>query len=144
MANSTEIGLDTSVVLRLLVGEPAGQSGVAAEAILRAKRGGVAAMVSDLVVMEAYFALQASYQAPKRAALLALSRMFESGDIRPEPGGCAPAVLSESLKSTSKPGFVDRMIHAQYRRHRAGMVTFEKASVKLSGATVLEFADPDE
>lgn len=137
MANSTDIGLDTSVVLRLLVGEPEEQAETATEAILRTRQGGAQAMVSDLVVMEAYFALQAAYQVPKKAALSALARMFDSGDIQPEPGGCAPTILHECLKSTSKPGFVDRMIHAQYRRHGAGLATFEKASSKMQGVTVL-------
>lgn len=137
MATSTDIGLDTSVVLRLLVGEPAVQAEAAVAALSRAKRDGAAVIVSDLVVMEAYFALQAAYNVPKNAALNALAKMFNSGDVQPEPGGCAQDVLNECLKSSSKPGFVDRMIHAQYRNHGAHLTTFEKASGKLPGAEVL-------
>lgn len=143
MAKSIDIGLDTSVVLRLLVGEPAEQSKAAVEAILKARRSGTRVMVSDLVVMEAYFALQAFYQVPKKTALQSLSRMFESGDVQSEPGGCADTVLNECLKSSSKPGFVDRMIHAQYGRHGARLTTFEKASGKLPDAEVLSSLEDD-
>lgn len=138
MANLTDIGLDTSVVLRLLVGEPADQSEAAAEALCRVRMDGAAITVSDLVVMETYFALQAAYHVPKKAALTALARMFDSGDVQPEPGGCSHEVLNECLKSASKPGFVDRMIHARYRRHGAKLMTFEKASGKMLGVVVLQ------
>lgn len=137
MATSTDIGLDTSVVLRLLVGEPAAQAEAAAAALARVKHGGAAVIVSDLVVMEAYFALHAAYNVPKKEALNALAEMFRSGDVRPEPGGCAQEILNECLTSSSKPGFVDRMIHAQYRNHGAHLATFEKASDKLPDAEVL-------
>lgn len=127
MAISTDIGLDTSVVLRLLIGEPPEQAGAAAEALVLAKRNGGAVFVSDIVVMEAYFALHAAYDVPKKTALIALAGMFNSGDVQPEPGGCAQEILNECLKSPAKPGFVDRMIHTRYRSHGAHLLTFEKA-----------------
>ena len=138
MANLIDAGLDTSVVLRLILGEPAGQSKAAMEALLRARRSGAMVIVSDLVAMEAYFALQTAYQVPKKEALAALALMFDSGDIQPEPGGSAPAALNECLASASKPGFVDRMIHAQYRRHGARLMTFELAAGKMPGVKVLQ------
>lgn len=137
MATSTDKGLDTSVVLRLLVGEPVAQAEAAADALSRAKHDGIAVIVSDLVAMEAYFALQAAYSVPKKAALKALADMFNSGDVLPEPGGCARDVLNGCLASSSKPGFVDRMIHAQYRNHGARLTTFEKASARLPDTKVL-------
>ncbi len=137
MATSTDMGLDTSVVLRLLVGEPAGQAETAKEALSRVRMTGAAVIVSDMVVMEAYFALQAAYRVPKRAALAALDSMFASGDVQPEPGGCAREIVRECLKSSTKPGFVDRMIHARYRGHGAGLLTFEKASARLPDVELL-------
>jgi predicted nucleic-acid-binding protein len=138
MATSADIGLDTSVVLRLLVGEPSAQAEAAAEAVSRARMDGAAVIVSDAVVMETYFALQAAYRVPKKAALTALARMFDSGDVQPEPGGCARDAVNESLKSSSQPGFADRMIHARYRGHGAKLMTFEKASAKMPGVELLQ------
>ncbi len=137
MAISTDIGLDTSVVLRLLLGEPPEQAEAAARALVLAKMNGASVFVSDIVVLEAYFALQTAYNVSKKAALLALAGMFNSGAVQPEPGGCAQGILNACLESASKPGFADRMIHARYRSHGAKMLTFEKASAKLSGAEVL-------
>lgn len=144
MATSTEKGLDTSVVLRLLVGEPEEQNAVAVGTLRAARKNGYTIRVSDLVVAETYFALQAAYQVPKKDALRALLRMFESGDVLPEPGGCALDILHECGGTASKPGFVDRMIHAQYRRHGAEMLTFEKAAKKLPGTQLLSSVPPNE
>ncbi len=137
MAISTDVGLDTSVILRLLTGEPPDQAEAAAEAIVLANRNGASVFVSDTVVLEAYFALQTAYNVSKKAALLALAEMFHSGAVQPEPGGCAKDVLDACLHSASKPGFADRMIHARYRSHGAKMLTFEKAASKLPGTEVL-------
>ena len=54
-------GLDTSVVLRLLLGQPADQAARAVAFLDELSRGGHHAVVSDLVVAEAYFALQHHY-----------------------------------------------------------------------------------
>ena len=40
--------------------------------------------------------------------------------------------------NVSKPGFVDRLIHAQYGNIRAALVTFERASAKLDNVVVLK------
>lgn len=130
-------GLDTSVVLRLLVGEPSDQ----AEAALRYLRdlfsSGRSATVSDLVVAEAYFALHAHYEVPKRRAIAALRELLRSELVSPEPGGSALATLEAMEDASGKPGFVDRLIHAQYARKCGAMVTFEKATRRLEGVTVL-------
>ena len=48
------IGLDTSVVLRLLIGEPRAQAEVARRRIERALVAGEKVVVTDLVVAEAF------------------------------------------------------------------------------------------
>ena len=137
MATSTEVGLDTSVLMRLLVGEPEQHEAAAQAAIAAVLRKGYKVVVSDLVIAEAYFALQAAYDVPKKDAIKALHSMFASGDVHPEAGGCAPEVLRECLNAASKPGFVDRLIHAQYQSRKASMLTFEKAAAKLHNTQVL-------
>ena len=94
-------------------------------------------MVSDLVVAEAYFALHAHYEVPKREAVRVLRQFLESEFVLQETDGCAREALRAMEGSSAKPGFVDRLIHAQYLRKCGGMVTFEKAGAKLPRATVL-------
>ena len=69
------VGLDTSVVLRLLVGEPATEARAARERVQAAHERGDSILVTDLVLAETYFALHHHYGVPKteaRARLLAM------------------------------------------------------------------------
>jgi predicted nucleic acid-binding protein len=63
------IGLDTSVVLRLLIGEPRLQMEVARRRIERALVAGEKVVVTDLVVAEAFHALRHHYGVPETVAL---------------------------------------------------------------------------
>jgi len=131
------VGLDTSVVLRLLVGAPPEQAESALTFVKQSVARGVKVVVSDLVVSEAYFALHAHYDVPKAEAVSVLLEMLRSGLVEPADGPVLETVLEAASRSPAKPGFVDRLIHAQYGRASAGMVTFERAAGRLSGTTVL-------
>ena len=128
-------GLDTSVVLRLLLGQPADQAARAEAFLDELSRRGHQAVVSDLVVAEAYFALQHHYDVSKRDALLGLRRLFADGEIGPL--GAAAEVLATEELASAKPGFVDRLIHGAYADAADEMVTFEKAAGKLKSVRVL-------
>ena len=131
---SNLIGLDTSFVLRLLVGEPEAQAkrAVAQLDIIRSE--GKRCAVSDLVVSETYFALQYHYEVPKQLALDSLKDFLRSPEI--VPIGESLAILQQTDLGKSKPGFVDRMIHAEYMREAAMMLSFEKAAGKLPGVSI--------
>jgi predicted nucleic-acid-binding protein len=135
-AGLVRVGLDTSVVLRLLIGEPQLQAQAAWQAVVEIRAAGGEAVVSDLVVSETYFALQDHYAVPKREALRQLRELFESGDL--VPAGCATRVLATPRLAAAKPGFVDRMIHAGYVSNLDQMLSFEKAARKLLRTRVLE------
>ncbi|MFA5264175.1 MAG: PIN domain-containing protein [Opitutaceae bacterium] len=130
-----KVGLDTSVVLRLLLGQPADQSQRAVAFLGEVARRGDRAVVSDLVVAETYFALQYHYGVPKKEALAALRRMFADGEI--ETQGIAAEVLATDGLASAKPGFVDRLIQGSYVMSGGAMATFEKASGKLKSVRVL-------
>ena len=130
------VGLDTSVVLRLLVGQPAAQMAAAVAFLDDLHKRGDCPVVSDLVISEAYFALQFHYQVTKAAALSALASMFSTGEIRAT--GQAGKVLAQPGLATAKPGFVDRLIHAGYAAAGSTMVTFEKSAGKLPKVSVLK------
>jgi predicted nucleic-acid-binding protein len=129
------IGLDTSVVLRLLTAEPEVQAQRALEALESATRRGTEVLVSDLVVSEVYFALQYHYGVPKAEALALLATFLSESGVHPL--GAAAAVLAEPNLAAAKPGFVDRLIHAEYRRTAKEVLTFEKAAGRLPGMRVL-------
>jgi predicted nucleic acid-binding protein len=128
-------GLDTTVIVRLLSGEPADQAEIARKTIAGLRAAAEIPMVDDLAVAEAYFALCYHYRIPKADVLAALRRLLTSGDV------IATGVASEILKienlAAAKPGFVDRVIHALYQERNTTLITFEKASAKLPGVRVL-------
>ncbi len=131
------IGLDTSVVLRILTGEPEKQARATEDFMRTSLHQGKRLIVSDLVISEAYFALVAHYEVSKREAADGLLEMIERGVVHPSQGACAVEVLRAMKSSGQKPGLVDRLIHAHYTSLSAGLATFEKASRKLTGAVVL-------
>ncbi len=130
-----KIGLDTSVVLRLLVGLPEDQARGAHLYLDGLARRGDKPVVSDLVVAEAYFALHHHYGVPKKEALQVLRQMLAAGEIAPT--GDAATVLAQSGLATAKPGFVDRLIHHGYTSEGGAMATFEHATAKLRAVHVL-------
>ena len=123
------------MVLRLLIGEPKLQAERAWQSIVETRSTGGDVYVSDLVVSEAYFALQYHYRVPKKEALRQLGALFESKGV--VSAGCAAEVLGPGLQA-AKPGFVDRMIHAGYVRELDTMLTFERAARKLARTRVLK------
>jgi predicted nucleic acid-binding protein len=130
------VGLDTSVILRLLVGQPQDQTARAVAFLDELARRGDRAVVSDLVVAEAYFALQHHYGVPKARALSGLHRLLADGEI--QPLGAAAEVLATRGLASAKPGFVDRLIHRAYvAAGRGRMATFARESAKLDAVVVL-------
>jgi len=127
--------LDTSVVLRLLIGDPLAQY-YRATRFLEGQRAAHAAVhASDHVLAEAYFALQAFYQLSKADSLAALANFARNSGVTVTP--IARAVLALPNLASAKPGFVDRLIHGASHASGHTLVTFEKAAKKLSGTVVL-------
>jgi predicted nucleic-acid-binding protein len=131
------VGLDTSVLMRLLLALPADQATTALSFVKEARLAGKRVVVSDLVVAEAYFALHHHYGVPKQEAVAQLLVILRSGLVEPADGPEVLAALEGSSRSPAKPGFVDRLIHAQYERLPASMATFERAAARLAGTTIL-------
>ena len=129
MKHSKQIGADTSFVLRLLIGEPKAQAEAAVKELDRRTAKSETLAVSDLVVAETYFALQHHYEVPKQEALDTLKEFLEAPEVIGL--GVAPTVLAEAKLARANPGFVDRLIHADYLASTTGMLSFEKAARKL-------------
>ena len=123
------LGLDTSVVVRLLMGVPEAHTRAARRRLERATEAGETVLVSDLVLTEAYHALQHHYGVPKGEARSLLRRLVESRAIQLEP----PAA-DAALAAVGGAGLVDRLIHLRYRSVGAVTVTFERRQGRLEGA----------
>ncbi|MGJ8641339.1 MAG: PIN domain-containing protein [Opitutaceae bacterium] len=134
MKSSKRIGADTSFILRLLIGEPKAQAEAAEKELNRCTAKGETLAVSDLVVAETYFALQHHYEVPKQEALDTLKEFLNAPEV--VALGVAQTVLAEARLGRANPGFVDRLIHADYLASTAGMLSFEKAARKLANTHV--------
>jgi predicted nucleic-acid-binding protein len=130
-----KVGLDTSVILRLLTGEPEVLARRALVEMRDLMQSGSVLLVSDLVVSEVYFALQYHYGVPKAEALSLLAQFLKESGVKPL--GAAAAVLAVPNLATVNPGFVDRLIHAEYTHSTKEILTFEKAAGRLPGVRVL-------
>lgn len=122
------LALDTSVVLRLIIGAPTAQANAARSALLQAQRTGDPVVITDTVVGETYFALRHHYGMPEAAVLLSLRALLESGFVTPEPA----AVLGAFPKASAA-GFMDRLIHGRHQSLGATTLTFDKQMARLSG-----------
>jgi predicted nucleic acid-binding protein len=123
------VGLDTSVVVRLLVGEPAAQAHAARARVARHHGAGDTILVTDLAIAEAYHALQHHYRVPKDEARELLRRFLDSGVVAADPAG-----TPEALARLGGAGLVDRLIHARHRSCAATTLTFERRQAQLEGA----------
>jgi len=130
------VSLDTSVLLRLLIGEPEDQHEASMRFLSEQLSHGGEVHVADLVLAEAYFALQSYYAMPKKDALAALSLFVRHGGVIVSPA--AREVLSIQNLASSNPGFVDRLIHGASYSGGHTLVTFEKAAKKLPSTLVLK------
>jgi predicted nucleic acid-binding protein len=131
------VGIDTSIVLRLLTGQPTRQAKRAVRFLDELAAKGKSASVSDLVIAETYFALQFHYEVPRATAIESLRAFAGSEEI--VCLGAAGTVLAAGVGSG--PGLVDRLIHGEYMRFCAKMATFERAARKLPGTEVLVAAN---
>src|SRR5947209_5382180 len=102
------VGLDTSVMLRLVTGEPEDLALIALRTVERLLEAKHAVTVSDLVASETYFALQHHFRMPKSEALRVLAEFFQTSPV--EAAGAAAQILATPNLANAQPGFVDRMI----------------------------------
>ena len=129
------MSLDTSFVLRLLVSDPPDLFRIASVFLAEQRAAGVPFHVGDLVIAEAYFALQTFYQFSKSDAIDAIASFGKHSGVTLSP--IALKVLALPNLASAKPGFVDRLIHGQSHASGHTLITFEKAAKKLADTVVL-------
>ncbi len=130
------VGLDTSVAVRLLTGEPAKQAEAARRLLETGRAADDPAALSDLVVGEVYFALRHHYRVPHALAVTALRALLADPSVRPT--GVARAVLDGVSGEDAAPGLMHRLIHADYQDHGAELHTFDRDAAKLAGTRLIQ------
>ncbi len=105
-------GLDTSVLLRLLVGQPEDQYSTALEFLAGIEEAGGRVLVSNLVIAESYFACQHHYGLGKSDVMAGLHSLLSKPTFLVHPD--ALELLGREGIGSAKPGFLDRLIHAEH------------------------------
>lgn len=130
-------GADTSIILRVLTGQPSSLAAIVRKRLESLWLSGEILDVCDLVVSETYFALQHSYGLTKDSALNALSKLSVHPGFRLSDQ-VAAALRTENL-ARAKPGFLDRVIHGTYvTGGDSVMLTCEKGSRKLANVEMIK------
>jgi predicted nucleic-acid-binding protein len=142
--NNPEIraALDTSVLMRLLTGQPLDLSKVARRYLAEIEAAGAKVFVSNLVVLEAYYACQHHYGMPKADVLRGLHLLLSLPTFLVHPV-LLPLLATDGL-ATAKPGFLDRLIHSEAQSVRFPLVTFEKAATRLPDTQILKVGESVE
>lgn len=124
-----KLGLDTSVLVRLITAQPADQFLRARARLETAAAAGDEILLTDLVIAECCFVLRAHYGLGDAEVRRALARVIQSGVFRVDP-----AEASRALDAGGGAGFADRLIHLRYRTLGATTLTLDRAQVRLEGA----------
>ena len=128
-------GLDTSVVLRLLVGTPEAEATAARVFVAQVAEQRGECVISDVVIAESVFALKAHYGVEHERAARA---MLDLGRARPMHISTAAVTALDALVNRSAgAGFVDRLIHSGYQSELAPLVTFDRKAGRLPDAHLL-------
>ncbi len=122
-------GCDTSFLLRILTNHPRPLATKVIEAAYRRCQAGDVFEISDLVLSEAYYALQASYGVSKENAITLLRRISKAHGF--SVSDSAKETLAIENLHKAAPGFIDRLIHGEYAQKGVKTVTCEKSFRKL-------------
>ena len=132
---SLRFGIDTSVLVRLVAGDPQAEFARCVEK-LRAliEDDGAEILASNRVIGETYVAAQHHYGVSKAAARAGLSDVLRSGMVAPPNGR---AVLT-ALAARGGSGLFDRLIAEEYSRAGLEILTLDRKMATLPGSRRLQ------
>lgn len=124
-------GIDTSILVRLVTGDPAdGFELCVRKLTLLIRRDDAEVFASNQVIAEAYIALQHHYGVSKPDARAGLLQVLRSGLVAPLNGGAVLAALSADTGC----GLLDRLIAEDYRRADIVTLTLDRRMAALPEA----------
>lgn len=128
-------GLDTSIVVRLLIGTPTDQCRTAWNLVQTEHENGRTVLVSDLVVAETYFVLRHHYAVPAAEAVAGIAALLHDPRFI---GQSAVGLLSNANADRLGTDFVDALIHHNYADHDRVLITFDKGAARRADARQLK------
>ncbi len=127
-------GIDTSVLVRLVVGEPQSDFRHAVEALQSmVEDEGREIFASNQVIGEAYVTIQHHYGVSHTDTRAALTNVLTSGLVAPLNG---QAVI-QALQSPESPGLFDRLIADDYSRAGLETLTLDRRMASLPNVSRL-------
>ncbi|MDE2689931.1 MAG: hypothetical protein OXI49_05405 [Acidobacteriota bacterium] len=132
-------GIDTSVLVRLLTGEPREDFlDCVAGLILLVEHEGSEIFASNQVIGEAYVAVQHHYRVSKPEVRAGLLEVLRSGLVSPLNGRAVFA----ALEASGGPGLFNRLIADDYSRAGLEVLTLDRRMADLAGVSRLSVPRP--
>ena len=123
-------GIDTSVLVRLLTGEPPEEFERCVTRLrVLVEDDGAEVFASNQVIGEAYVAVQHHYGVSKADARAGLLDVLRSGLVSPLNG----RAVIEALEAVEGPGLFDRLIADEYSRAGVDVLTLDRKMASLPG-----------
>lgn len=126
------LGIDTNVLVRLLVEDDAEQTRRAQRLVTRAVEAGDAVVISLLVLLETEWVIRSRYSFAKDAVIRSLRRLLETREFDFEDEPAIEEALFRYHESAA--GFADCLIAAHNRRLGcAATATFDSRAARVPG-----------
>jgi predicted nucleic-acid-binding protein len=127
-------GIDTSILVRLASGQPqAAFDATVRQLVQMVERQGNSLVAVNMVIGEAYIALQHHYKVSKRDAKAALHSVLISGLVQPVGG----APVLQALTAARGCGLMDRLIALDCASAGATPLTLDRKMATLPGVMKL-------
>lgn len=127
-------GIDTSVLVRLITGQPADAFARCVEQLRTLiEEDGAELFASNQVVGEAYITTRHHYGLSGDQVRAALLATLQSGLVTPQQGR---SVL-DALEASGGPGLMDRLIAGDYVRAGLEVLTLDRKMARLPGSSRL-------
>ena len=131
---SRRFGIDTSILVRLLTGEPREEFLDCVAGLIRlVEQEGSEIFASNQVIGEAYVAVQHHYGVSKTDARAGLLEVLRSGLLSPLNG----RAVFEALEASGSPGLFDRLIADDYTRAGLEVLTLDRRMATLADVRCL-------
>ena len=131
--NKPTIGIDTSVLVRLVTGQPPDMHAYCLERLNQLVNEGIVVIVSNQVIGEAFATIQFRYGMARSDARAGLLRALTGDLVAPQNG---QAVL-DALAATGGPGLFDRLIADGYAQAGLDTLTLDRSMARLPQARLL-------
>ena len=131
--NKPKIGIDTSVLVRLVTGQPPDIHAYCLERLNEPVNEGIEVIASNQVIGEAFVTIQSRYGMARSDARAGLLRALAGDLVAPQNG----QPVLEALAATGRPGLFDRLIADGYAQSGMDTLTLDRAMSRLPTSRLL-------